>query len=647
MSDSLRITDHLFDDAEALVQRVEHACRVETSEQAVYEQITTELLPVSAAVTAILWVIDEGETRILARNGIGVLPDSESLHGVLLPEIQSRHSTDPRCFGPPFAKWADPLRLDSTEQLAPQTVIGLTLQFEKAMDAALSHPLCELSETILGLASGVYLRHRFGELRIAWGEQSQRDDVIDQLNAGSGFAESLGHIAATVARETGVDRTAIVRLKGSSATLLVSSTQPRVDRRARQVRLLETLVSKAIRRSDQFRYVVGNPEISDTAASDPLFTSALEEYLNDSGCRELRIETIFDQYTDAGRAEPLAAIVLERFRIDDAMTSVNFDHLRVPTFAAIRRAFERAQFNWGTLASQLITGGLNRRMMSLGGVLLLIAFALVFVPADLKIPVEGRLLTATHQRLYAPANGTVIELKVSNGQSVDQGQPLLRIRSASLDQQQRQLEGALATAQSKLAVVAAARTKSREDHRGASPNSLASADEQVLKTEVQGLQAELDLVLRQQSELSLFSPIAGQVDRWDLQQTLSGRPVMHGQYLFDIVSDVDGWIVELDIPDIEAQYVVDAQDDGPCEVSFRLRSGPESQYHGSLEKVSDVTQFDATGRPVVRASFGIDAEDEELRFGATVIAQVHCGPRPLGFIWFRSVIQWARQIDWI
>ncbi len=648
MSDSLRIADHLFNDAESLVECVEHSCRVETREQVVYDQITSELLPVSTAAIAILWVVDRGQSRTLSRSGISVSPDDESVIGDLSAHLPDSASAS-AAYSPPLAKWTDRLRLETTEQLGPSTIVGLSLQFEQAVDGSLSRPLCELSETILGLASGVYLRHRFTALSEAAQRQTHRDVVLNQLNDGCALTDSLASVAGTVARETNADRVAILRTKGCSAQLVVSSTQPRVDRRARQVRLLETLVSNVIRRSDCFRFVVGNPEVSDTASSDAAVTAAVNQYLNDSGCRELSIEAIFDQQADFESRERIAAIVLERFRVDESAGAGGFrrfDDLRIPAFAAIRRALERNRFSWGTILSQLSATGVTRRFATLTCASLLIALALALVPADFKIPVEGRLRTAEHHRLYAPSSGTVVALNVNNGQSVTEGQPLLRMRSSILDQQQRQLEGELATAKSKLAVVRASRSRSAIE-RGSSPDSLASSDEQVLKTEVSGLQAQLDLVIQQQSELTLVSPMAGRVDRWDLQQSLTGRPVVHGQYLIDIVSSVDGWIVELDIPDAEAQYVAAEQAAKPCEVTFRLRSNPEKLYRGTLEQLSSVTQFDSTGHPVVRATFGIDAVDEDLRFGATVIAHVHCGSRPLGFVWFRSVFEWARQIDWI
>ncbi|NND97538.1 MAG: hypothetical protein HKN47_09450 [Pirellulaceae bacterium] len=42
----------------------------------------------------------------------------------------------------------------------------------------------------------------------------------------------------------------------------------------------------------------------------------------------------------------------------------------------------------------------------------------------------------------------------------------------------------------------------------------------------------------------------------------------------------------------------------------------------------------------------IDGADE-FRVVATVHAELHCGKRALGFVWFRSIIQLVRQQSWI
>lgn len=639
MSDSLRIADSLFDDAEALVERIEHASRMSSSPQSIYDQITGETLPVASASTGHLWIIEHGERQTLSTSGISIADQDDQEADV----VESAGNSVP---AGPRARWTSPLTLVATEQLGPNTMLGLTLGFNQPVDSSLASPLGELAETILELAAGVLLRHRFTETERAPVDPADHGDVVDALNGGLGLGESLVCVATTLARETNADRVAVFRSKGAALQMIVSSTQPRVDRRARQVRLLEQIVSTSLRRADRFRYVVGDPDGCDRESTDARLLRLLEQYLADSGVRELQVEAVDANPSATGGR--LAAITLERFRLDEAEKdgmAAPLDQLREPAFAAIRRAFQRDQLGWGLLAGKIAASGRTRRIGVLLGVLLLIAAALAIVPGDFSIPVEGRLVTAKYQRLFAPAAGTVIEMDVVNGQEVEQGQPLLRLRSVELDQQQRQLEGALATAKSKLAVVTASRSRSAAD-RGSTPNSLASSDEQVLKTEVKGLQAQLDLVLKQQSELTLHSPIKGYVDRWDLQQSLTGRPVMHGQFLLNVVSSADGWIVELDIPDDEVQYVAWQQAKQPCDVTFRLRSNPQQKYDGTLEQVSDVTQMDSTGRAVVRGRLAPDTFSGEMRFGATVIANVHCGSRPLAFIWFRSVIQWARQLDW-
>jgi hypothetical protein len=676
MSESIRIAEHLWNDAELLVERIEHACRVEMSGQLVYDAITGELLPVAGAVLAELWVTDRARRRTLSRCGMSVSaspsatsdldatsvsrPPSESLPPATGRNAAMRRAAfesvvdvsgkiDPLSapkYGPPVAEWSDRLQLSAREQISPQVVIGLQLQFDKAVDGTLSRPLCELAETLLSLASGVYLRQQFAELAAAVDSQHHRDGVLDRLNDGANLRESLAMIAATIADEISSDRVSMLQVDGRRVRMIASSTQPSVDRRARQVRLLESLVAAVLRRQNKFQFAVGQAE-SDQHL-DSRLSHALNEYLAESGTREIHIEAVDEATSDTDRGGIIGAIAMERFRLGDSEhdQALEFEQLRTPALAAIGRAFLRDQVSWPVIFGRLAGSKPSKRFRWIAAASAFLIIALCLVRGELKVPAEGRLAAAQHQRLYAPADGVISVLHVGNGEPVTAGAPLLEIRSTDLNQQQRQLEGALATAKTRLAAVVASRSRPASGNTDRNANGFSSSSEQVLETEIAGLAAQLELVEQQQGELTVTSPIAGHVDRWDLQQSLAGRPVVHGQFLLDVTSKTNGWVVELDVPDVESRYVVDAQTVQPCRVTFRLRSNPDRPYAGELQHVSGTTQFDRSGRSVLRCTLPISQDDQEFRPGATVIAQIHCGSRPLGFIWFRSLIGWARQVDW-
>ena len=73
-----------------------------------------------------------------------------------------------------------------------------------------------------------------------------------------------------------------------------------------------------------------------------------------------------------------------------------------------------------------------------------------------------------------------------------------------------------------------------------------------------GLEQQEKVLRARQEELTLRSPLTGHIT-WDVEQLLAARPVQRGQALLT-VANVDGpWILELQVPDDEAGYLLDAQ----------------------------------------------------------------------------------------
>ncbi|MFK8113998.1 MAG: hypothetical protein AB8B91_17480, partial [Rubripirellula sp.] len=223
--------------------------------------------------------------------------------------------------------------------------------------------------------------------------------------------------------------------------------------------------------------------------------------------------------------------------------------------------------------------------------------------------------------------------------------PLLILRSPQLDLQQRNLQASLATARTRLESLVALRTRSSSQTKRA-PSS--SAEENVIETEIAGIAKQLQLIQEQQAALTICSPADGIVDRWDLRPSLTARPVTHGQYLLDVVSESKGWNVELLVPDENIQYVLDQQRNESCSVAFRLRSDAANVHDGAIESIADVAHVDSRGKSMVRAVVPLPSQSTDkgsssvLRHGASVLAHIDCGERSLGFVWTRSVIEWWR-----
>ena len=259
-------------------------------------------------------------------------------------------------------------------------------------------------------------------------------------------------------------------------------------------------------------------------------------------------------------------------------------------------------------------------------------------------------MVTKRSHVFAPVEGIVDDVLVVNGQKVQQGQALLLLRSPALELEQKAIEGNLATARTRLAALQALR--SRGDSSTSTREASSSASEQVLKAEIKGLEQQSELLMRQIATLEVKSPIDGNVERWDLGQSLVARPVTHGQYLVDVISSTEGWRLELDLPDAEVNYLLQQHRQEPCAVSFRVRSDPTRVHRGTVSEISEVAHVDARGRSLIRATVELDESSlsgvtQSFRSGADVLAQVHCGQRSVGFVMFRGIIEWWRSQSWI
>ncbi len=411
--------------------------------------------------------------------------------------------------------------------------------------------------------------------------------------------------------------------------MIATSNQASIDRRASQVRLLELAAEEVTSLQASFTSDVG------VKANE---MPALQSYLDHSGCQEIHIEIV---------PQSDAAIVLERFQNTDDLEPLGtvLNPYRTPIHSAISNAANRDNADWGQIARvfEKTIKESNLRYVAAAALLILVAALLIQVPFN--IAVDGKVTAVSSSRIYAPSEGIVVEVLVADGDSVRQGTPLVRLHSPKLDLQQRALEGTLITTQSRLDSLQVSRTGRRS---GDDSDANHSADERVLKTEIDGLKKQLELIELQRSELLIASPIAGRVDGWDLHASLQARPVAVGQFLLNVIAETEGWQVQLNIPDEQIGYLLKHQQNESCKVKFRLRSDPTVVHQGEIETIADGARADAQGKSIVLATLPFQSKQEiPIRDGATVLAQVNCGNRSVGFVWLRGLIEWWRTSSWL
>ncbi len=633
MPDPTHRNEGIWKDAEALIERVEAAARGSSGATLFFDDLVGGLRLTTHAGAVTLSVARGEEVTLLARSGVQ-LHAAES-PGVPATGMDSGFTSHCRWFDDEHGS-----QFNVCQRLQADRWLQLDFCFEHALELSLREPIGELAEVLLDLTAPVVLRDELDELQQRVNTRTDRDDLIRGLNQGIGLSDSFGSIATTLASACQFDRVSLLQRRGKRFRLVTTSARQKVIRRARQIRLLERLVGVVLSESDSFEYQVGNAADLDVAVSD-----ALEPYCNQSGFREIYMHLIRDSLSH----KPVAVMVVERFQAAEnelERIQPKVQTLLPPLEDAVRDALKREDSGWGLIASRVWSPANRKKIAGSTIVLVILIVAALFVPMELRLSVEGRVVATEQSRLFSPTEGVVSAIFVANGESVSKDAVLLQLRSPALDLQRRTVEGALATAETRLVSLTAMRSRGNAISNREREAEVA-AEERVLRKEIEGLNAQLVLLESQQANLTIRTPMDGLVDRWDLTQSLQSRPVTHGQYLLDVISETDGWTIELDVPETHVNYVLQQQQLMPCRCSFRLRSDPTRTYQGAITEIAGVANLEPSGKAVVPATFALNTEQiGELRDGATVVAQVECGKYPLGFVVFRGLIQWYRSNPW-
>src|SRR5262249_47691124 len=170
-------------------------------------------------------------------------------------------------------------------------------------------------------------------------------------------------------------------------------------------------------------------------------------------------------------------------------------------------------------------GWLSRFSSKVAAVSLVVAAtaaALVLIPADVKISARGELQPAERHDVFAPRDGVVTAIHVDEGQSVAADEPLLEMRSPELDLEIQRVDGELETARKRLAAAQSERLQTRPtDNDARLRQRRLTADEEQYQQQVRDLTNRQKMLVEQQKDLIVRSPIAGEVVTWNVQQKLA------------------------------------------------------------------------------------------------------------------------------
>ena len=451
------------------------------------------------------------------------------------------------------------------------------------------------------------------------------------------------------------DRLSVARIEKNNASILAVSGVATIERRAKQVRALESFVARVARSGQSFRYPSNEMEA-------PQLAEGLQAYLDASHSELIWILLIqgsqinsedrlsnSSQSNDASvvGAAFVGALVIEVFAAKelpklDHRSELLLEHATI----ALRNAIEHNNMPLRRLSESMQGWAVfyrNSHVKLLVGVIAAsigLCLALI-IPADLNVEATGTIQPVAMRHLYAPANGEVVKLHIGQESEVQAGASLLEIRSRELELRKEELLTLHASAQEKLRGIEVSRLQNRKSNSSdsLSPGEL-SASESELREVVASQKEQLTVLNEMLAALVLKSPMNGRVISWDQTESLEHRPVQIGQKLISIAELNGEGKLQLRVLDEDTRHVINAHRHSPesLRVTFSLASDPSVKRTALVKQIGTTVETLTDQGATLRIDAWVDTGAMvNIRPGATANARIHCGRTSIGYVWTRRL----------
>ena len=247
-----------------------------------------------------------------------------------------------------------------------------------------------------------------------------------------------------------------------------------------------------------------------------------------------------------------------------------------------------------------------------------------FVEGTYRVAADARLEGLDQRVVVAPADGFISVAAYRAGDTVAQGAVL-----ATLDDRELSLERLSWSSQ-------------REQFSKAYMAALASHDaleSRVLKAQLAGAEAQIQLLDDQIARAQLRAPFEGIIVSGDLSQSL-GAPVKKGEVLFS-VAPLDSYRVILEVDEREIADV-----EAGMQGHLALSAIPGKLLPFTVEKLTPISTS-ADGRNFFRVEASLKEAFASLRPGMEGVGKINAGERRLAWLWTHDLFDWLRLWLWL
>lgn len=480
--------------------------------------------------------------------------------------------------------------------------------------------------------------------------QLEQKTKLEMFNHSLHDSLELEEVAYRIANDgralVGCERLAVAVCQRGKCKILAVSGADHVHRRSETIGQLQRLCDRVVASGQALTYSGGPQELA------PQLSAALADYLDVSPALSLLIIPLVKPAREQETPpRPVGALVLEQFQqplaeSSRALVDGVLPHSRQALANALAvRSIPLHRFWLARGDEGWLPRWATRSVIALA-VLTAVGATLALVPADVRLRARGELQPALRHDVFAPRDGVVTAVITSHGARVKEGDKLLEMRSPELDLELQRAAGELETTRKKLAATQSERLQMKPgDAEARVRQRRLTADEEQLHKQVAAQEERLAMLQEQQAQLTVKSPVSGEVVTWDLEQQLAARPLRRGDALLTVAQVEGAWRLELKLPGRRAGRLLAARESGAKDqqVSFRLATSPGQSFVGTVQEVAPRVEIDESGDSYLLVTVNCEGAKIPQRVpGATALARIDCGRGSLGESLFHEFLDAAR-----